>query len=76
MNREQMIDLAVRRSIKRSTMAGVLGRAEIWERANADPLAWRGSPGWFKEDAPFRFYPRRLEAIRKEFHRIAAEQGA
>lgn len=69
---EQMIDKAVKRSMKRSTMASVLYSSECWERAKIAGKAWDGAPHWHEPDAPFYLYPRRLEAIRAEFRRLSA----
>ena len=53
MTRENMIDMAVRRSMARTSMLAVCRRVR-------------------KNFPPFGCMPRRLEAIRAEFRRIAA----
>jgi len=91
MTRTEMIDEAVRRSIKPQTMKRILRCAATGEeiRSQCTPGAVdkndlmiqptrrnHAHPIWWRDkDKPFDGYPRRLKAIRTEFNRIAAEHA-
>lgn len=105
MTREQMLDEAVRRSIKRPTMEQILENARFEMRVREDcqpfpraiqaladagrwddvklfqkahPKAEYTARSWWDGDLGshgFDRFPRRLQAIRKEFHRMAVEQA-
>ncbi len=76
MTREKMIDKAVKQAMRRSTMAIVLNSERYWREARADPEAWLAqgySPLWLEDDEPFRQFPKRLLAIRRNFARSIAD---
>ncbi len=70
MTREQMIDEAVRCSMKRVSLKKILFYVQFWERARTAGEAWYGHPSWLEDDKPFFLMPRRLAAIRTEFRRL------
>lgn len=72
MTREQMIDEAVRHSMKSQTMAAVVGVAESLEKmfANSRPHTRGNSPS----QVSLRRFPGRVRAIRAEFRRIAGAE--